>query len=389
MRKTLPTSTIALLMPRANVHSRRLIRGITRYARPFKPWSFQLGLPEPAALPALRRWKTAGIILTSPHAAFESRLDRLGVPWVNCSSDLESDGAHRIIGDNRAVGRLAADHLLGLGYRHLAYCGDGSSHASRVRGVAFAHRCAAAGVTIRRFEEPAEESPLREVAWTRSGSDPALRAWLEALPKPVGVLACHDAMGVLLSEVGQHLGLRIPAQLAILGVDNDPELCELAYPTLSSIQTPQEQIGFEAARRLDALLQNRRPQPPILRLREASIVTRQSTGSSADHDLLVDTALRFITEHADQPIRVTDVVEHVGGSRRNLELRFNHATGRGVLASIQNAHLALARRLLAETDLTVEQVAFASGFNSRERFSTVFRQLTGLAPRAAYPRPRS
>ncbi len=140
--------------PRANVHSRRSIAGITRYARPFKAWDFRLGLPEPRDIRTLRRSLPAGIITTTADAAVERTLQKLGLPLVNCSSDLEKPTADRVMANNLEAARLAADHLLHLSYRDLAFFGDGSSHASRTRGDAFLDRCNAAGATTHRFERP-------------------------------------------------------------------------------------------------------------------------------------------------------------------------------------------------------------------------------------------
>ena len=386
MRKPETPRPIALLMPRANVHSRRIIRGVTRYARPFKAWDFHVGLPDSAGIARLKKHPPAGVIATLPDARLEKRLLKLGLPLVNCSSDLSGGDACRVVIDNPAVGQRAAEHLLGLGLRSLAYVGDGGGRVSDDRGRAFLAHGHAAGARTDRWDLP---SPADDPATGREANAPrndaGLCDWLAGLPKPVGVLACHDAVGVTLCEACRRVGLRVPTQVTVLGVDNDPVLCGLAYPSLSSIQTPQEQLGFEAARRLDELMRGRKVEPRELRLGAAGVVARQSTTAARDLDGLADAALRFISEHADLPIRVGDVVRHVGGSRRNLELRFQRVSGRGVLDAIQQAHIALARRLLAETDMTIEQVAEAAGFNSRERFSIVFRQCTGRSPRQAYP----
>ncbi len=159
----------------------------------------------------------------------------------------------------------------------------------------------------------------------------------------------------MLAEACRWLGLQVPSQVAILGVDDDPVLCELAYPCLSSNRVPQEQIGFAAAKRLDELLRGPPSPPRVMRIGTASITTRQTTAAPAERDPAVLAALRFIVEQAHRPIRVTDVLHPVGGSRRNLELRFSRARGQTLLDAIQHAHIGLARRLLAETDMNLNR----------------------------------
>src|SRR5690606_35483073 len=133
LRNTDGALRIALLMPRADAHTRGVFRGVARYARPFRPWNFHLGLPRPEALGYLRRWRAAGIIATVRDAGLERRVARLGIPLVNCSSDMAGGEVDRVVTDNRRVGALAAEHFLGRGHRRLAYCGEPNSLASRER----------------------------------------------------------------------------------------------------------------------------------------------------------------------------------------------------------------------------------------------------------------
>lgn len=373
-------------MPRENVHTRGIFRGVTRYARPFRAWNFHLGLPRAQVVAALRRWAPSGIIASIPDRAMERRIARLGLPMVNCSSDRDEDGINRVVSDNLAVGRLAAEHLLGRGCRHLGFCGEPKSLASRQRLEGLISRAEQVGVTVHRFVRDGDAALVGQIGWEVSSQDPSLQRWIAELPKPVGVLACHDHVAMLLSEVCLELGVVVPAEVAVLGVDNDAMLCEMAYPSLSSVQTPQEKIGFEAARRLDQLMNDGDSPPSVLRLPPQGVVTRQSTDALSADDAVVAQAMRFISEHADVPIRVSDVVEHVGGSRRSLESRFRTTVGQSVLSAIQQAHIALANELLSGTDASLEQIAEACGFNSRERFSHVYRQITGQTPRGAFPR---
>jgi len=85
---------------------------------------------------------------------------------------------------------------------------------------------------------------------------------------------------------------------------------------------------------------------------------------------------------AGEPIRVSDVLRKVAVSRSWLERRFQQALGRTPAEEIRRVHLEQAKRLLADTDLPVPDVASASGFGSREYLAYAFKEATGLTPRA-------
>jgi LacI family transcriptional regulator len=368
---------IAVLMSQADMHTRGIFAGITRYARPLRAWQFHLGLPDARILPGLRKWKPHGIIATLPHADLEKRFASLKLPMVNCSSNLTSDAVHRVITDNQAVGRLAADYLLSRGYEHLAFCGETGMGASVDRYASF---CQAVSDKVHCFVDPHGQQQVGEVGWRVSDQDQQLRQWLIDLPKPAGILACHDLMAMVLLEVCRQLHINVPGELAILGVDDDSMLCQMAYPTLSSVRMAHERIGFEAARLLDQVMLEPLLPKQCIRIGPLNIVTRQSTDALASDDRLVAQAVRYIQEHADQPIRVTDVVEQTTVSRRNLEMRFDASLGKSILEVIQQAHVDLACQLLSSTQISIEQIASASGFNSRERFSAVFHERIGQTP---------
>lgn len=368
---------IAVLMPRADIHTRGIFAGITRYARPLRAWLFHMGLPDASILSDLRRWQPHGIIATIPNGKLENRFKTLGVPIVNCSSNLSASNMHRVITDNHAVGQMAATYLAARGYKHLAYCGESQMGASRARQEAFIKY---APTTVHLYEDQHAQQQVGEVGWRVTDQDDHLQQWLEHLPKPAAILACHDPMAMVLLEVCRQLGIDVPGELAILGVDNDQMLCEMAYPTLSSVQMAHDRIGFEAARVLDQLMTEDACEPYVLSIKPTGVVTRQSTDALASGDNRVGACIRFIHEHADQPIRVMDVVEHAGVSRRSLEMRFESAIGKSILHVIQQTHIELAQQLITKTQMSLEAIAQACGFNSRERFSAVFREHLGMTP---------
>jgi LacI family transcriptional regulator len=172
----------------------------------------------------------------------------------------------------------------------------------------------------------------------------------------------------------------VPDDVAVVGVDNDELMCELSSPPLSSVALDLERAGYEAARLLDSLMSRRVNGEPLVQVEPLYIATRQSSDVIAQSDPCIATALRFIKDHAGQPIDVSYVVEEVGVSRRTLERRFVHAVGRSVLAEVTRCRLERAKRLLLETDLPSQRVAAAAGFGSVKTFNRLFRRSTSISP---------
>jgi LacI family transcriptional regulator len=188
--------------------------------------------------------------------------------------------------------------------------------------------------------------------------------------------------GLQVVEACRLAGLRVPDEVAVVGVDNDDLFCGLARPSLSSIIVPAERIGFEAAAVLERLLAGAKaPRNPRL-IPPAGVVTRQSSDVLAGGDPDVTAAVRFIRDHGHRPISVEDVLRAVPVSRRSLERRFRALLGRGLGEEIRRAHLQRAKDLLAATALSVTEVAGQAGFAGVHYLSRVFRQETGLTPTA-------
>ncbi len=207
---------------------------------------------------------------------------------------------------------------------------------------------------------------------------PALREWLRTLRKPVGLMACNDVCGRKVLEECAAIGLRVPEDVAVVGVDNDEMLCELSLPPLSSVVLDLERAGYEAATLLHRMMAGESIPDARIMVAPNFIAIRQSS-DVAPKDPYVAVALRFVKDHAGEAISVSDVSRQVGVSRRTLERRFYGVLGRSIAAEITRSKLERAKRILRETDLPL-RVAAAAGFGSVKTFNRVFRYSEGMPP---------
>ena len=357
---------------------RDIVRGVRAFAEARPHWSFTPIATEPDALEGLRPLDLDGLIAHVFTHELAGALLRLGKPAVNVSGVLPDLAMPRVMADHEQVGRLAAGHFLDRGLRHLGFFGYTGHAFSTGREAGFRHEAGRAGLRVSSYlsGDPLHPEPTGLWRW-----DDGLQRWLVGLPRPVGVLASHDIQGVQLSEACRRAGLRVPDDVALLGVDDDDFFCEVARPPLSSVALPGERIGFEAARMLEGLLSGRGRRPPrTLLLPSPGVVTRRSSDVLAIEDEDVAAAVRFIRAQALGPIGVPDVLGAAAASRRSLERRFRSALGRGLGEEIRRVRMEKARALLSGTEMPIAQVASNSGFSEAKRLSTVFRRETGLTP---------
>jgi LacI family transcriptional regulator len=181
--------------------------------------------------------------------------------------------------------------------------------------------------------------------------------------------------------VVERLGLRCPDDLAVLGVENDELACSSCIPPLSSVELAAARIGQDAAATLDKMMNGQSPPAATVLIPPLGVVTRQSTDVVAVTNPEVRDAIRFIREHAHEPIDVRDVLQAVPVSRRALEIQFKQVLQRTPMQQIQFERVQLAKKLLLETDFSIAQLAERAGFSSPSLFWVIFRRFTGLGPK--------
>jgi LacI family transcriptional regulator len=365
---------VALIVETSVVYGREILKGIAGFLGTHTRWSVFLDERELAA-PApdwLHDWKGDGVICRSTTPELADSLRKRGIATVDLNDRFGDLGLPRIASDMRAIGRLAAEHLRQRGFERIAFCGFAGEIWSdaRLNGV-------------REVAEPCDifRTPwqgLRERAWEEERD--LVGQWLAGLPRPCGVVACNDVRGHHVLDACRALGIAVPEELAVVGVDNAETFCALCDPPLSSVVPNAERIGHEAASQLHRLMRGE-PVPACTTLvSPRGVVARQSTDSVAIADPVVARAARYIRENAHHAIGVDDVLARSGVSRSTLERRFRAALGRSPHDEILRTRLKRVKTLLQETDWSLTRIAEDAGFDHPEYMMVQFKRETGFTP---------
>jgi len=277
--------------------------------------------------------------------------------------------------DDHACGRMAAEHLLGLGFLHFAFAANPSYPDAMGKLRGYVRRLTEAGhgtIWIRRSVYEAVPDDLR--ALTRPFHH------VSDLPAPTVLFAANCYAGQQFISDCEEADLRVPQDIAVLAADEDEFLAHTTYPPLSTIDINSRRVGYEAGRALASLLRGEQLDVPVRLIPPRRVISRQSTDVVAVDDPLLARAMRHIQDHYDDAINVDDVVHAAKTNRRALERRFKATFGRTPRQMIQDVRLKEVRRLLATSSISIEQIAHVTGFCSSAHLSHVFRKATGMTP---------
>lgn len=397
--------SVALLIETSNAYARGLLEGIIDYVRRHEPWSIHLPEQERGAKPPawLDGWDGDGIIARIENDEIAEVVRKLRLPAVDVSAARHVENIPWVETDDKTIAKLAVSHLTERGFRRLGFLGDSRFNWSLWRQQHFEAAAKDAGCELHLFDtnrqsnqlatEQAEfsssaESSSQKAANSskssfrkheRSGRD-LLASWVQGLPRPIGIMACYDIQAQQLLDVCRDLDIAVPEEIAVLGVDNDRLLCELANPPLSSVVPNAHRSGYEAAGLLDRMMRGEQVENKAHLIKPIRVETRQSTNVLAIDDAEVARALRFIRVHACDPINVSDVMKQATVSRRVLENRFQTVLGKTPHRVILQARIERVKQLLREPDLTLAEIAARTGYDHVEYLSTAFKRETGLSP---------
>ena len=362
------------------------LSGIYRFARS-RGWNVQVVEHEPSRksiADLLAFWHPSGVIVeggVDERGVFLSGVfDRVPTIYLACDQRRLKRSALRVNHDSESIGRMAAREFLSLGLSSFAYFGFTGMFWSEERGRCFDEALRLNGRVAQAFTRRFFESGKKVV---EKGFRGRFAAWLEKLPKPCGLFAANDLLAIEAMNVCHAIGIAVPEEIAVLGVDNDEIACENAVPTLSSVRPNFEEAGYLCAQLLDERLAHRgRFTGESQRaFAAAGIVRRQSTRHLPQSNAEVAKALETIRLMACEGLKPRDVFGGFTCSRRAAEQRFKAITGNSVQEAINLTRLEKVKDLLAREDVKIDSIAGRCGWKSAAQLRVFFRAAEGVSLR--------
>lgn len=370
----------------AGASARDVLSGIFKFVNAGHPWSLRLvqlpgeSLKQSVSGPIAS--EADGMIVTcEPDRESLAAIAKTAVPtvFVDVRHPLFERKTGRVAfvrNDNEGIGHAGAKYLANLGnFNSFGFVPDIENRTwSVLREQAFRNELEGRGFAVRTF---GEGSP--RLAEDRS----RLIAWLKDLPKPAAVMAAFDFRATQVADACSEADIRIPEQVALIGVDNDELLCQSTNPILSSIKPDHVHEGFLAATELNRLFRagpRAHRRESFCRIR--GVVERESTKAGPPAAILIRRTLAFIAANATSNLRVDEIASELGVSRRLLERRFRTLRGESLKERILQERLAVVKRLLKTTSRSCAKIAAECGFPNANYLSHLFRRETGQSMKA-------
>ena len=300
------------------------------------------------------------------------------IPAVNIWINSPAKNIASVLADFEASGKMAAQHLVGRGFRRFGYMGFLREKDARYQIQGFREILKPLGFRFTNYRFPRTDLGGEGLGWEKFLE--GLEQWVEAWEPPIGVLVGNDLYCRHLIETCRAKGLKVPQDVAIVGTSNEPIICSSPYPTLTSIDLDFELIGYRAAEKLDEMMNSKKALASVEYSPPKGLIPRQSTDSLAADDPLVAKALRFISENGQERIQVGDVVFAVRTNRRTLERKFRASMGCSIAEEISRLRIERSKRLMMESDASFKSLALDLGFRNADHFCKVFSRIEGMPP---------
>jgi LacI family transcriptional regulator len=338
---------IALGVPTQYTYGRQIAMGIARFREHHLNWLFY-ETPDDSISDA-PKFYFSGYIGFISNPEMGQRVRDAGIDYyVSVSNRSVEPILPQVINDDVAVGRMAAEYLLRKKFRNflLVTFNHGFAH-ERVHGFL---------------------SVLNE----RGLPDPRILSFPAAIehfpheaPKPLAVFCVNDGLALKLMNHLVEKGVHIPADVAIMGVDNDDSSQLYSPIPITSIKLNGQEVGYRACGLLLKMIQQRKKSETVVRVPPIEIIERHSTASSQIVDARLRRALDFIERNYMSELPVDLLAESCNTSRRTLEMLFNEHLGTSPLHWINRVRLDKAELLLQVSDYTIERIAEMVGFEDR------------------------
>ncbi len=308
-------------------------------------------------------------------------LRKLNLPTVDLSPDGAALGYPSFMIDPADIGRRAAEHFLARGLKHFAHLSMDGVPSSAARCAGFASALAELGHEV--------HDVAAEVGCDSRRGEERLGRRLAALPRPVGLFCAADEHAALAMHACLRAGLRVPEEVAILGVNNQELICENLPVPLSSVAMDMEGLARAACAALDRMMEGKKVPAVVTWLPAQTVVARLSTHHLPTRHGGVGAAAQFIATHFHEAITVDDVAAASGMTRSGLKRAFTRELGRSIHDEIEQVRMLAIRRMLVETDLKLEVVARRAGLSGVRQLHSLFARHERMPPgawRTATPR---
>lgn len=379
---------ILFLTDFSEAYARNLLLGIARYAHAVgQAWSLcrlPLSIRDKFGIEAVidlaKKMRADAVIGQFYNTDNVELFARNGIITIAQDFKARFTTIPNITGPHFLAGKMGAEYFAKKGFRHFAFYGTRDVVWSDERMQGFRETVRAANPS---FTFSALCKNTQNALWDYDTNQ--LVTWLQSLPKPVAIMACDDNHAYHITEAcqqGEGGGggrLRIPDDIAVLGVDNDETICRLSSPNLSSLNQNIEQGGYDVAQLIDRILRDPATPREDVMVQPTHIVTRQSTDIYANNDQHIAEVLKYIHENISQKITVDELVELVPLSRRLLETRFKRSMGTSIYDYILQTRIEKVAQLLCE-GMSVSEAAIELGFSDIKNLSRMFRQQRGMTP---------
>jgi LacI family transcriptional regulator, galactose operon repressor len=370
---------VALLVETSRTYGRRILAGVARYAHVHGSWTLFTAERElHSGIPNwLRTWKGDGIIARVEDRRMAAALLKLGLPVVDVLGNVRFDGIPIFDTDAEAVAKLAADFFLKAGFQHFGFCGYKKIPFSERRQAAFSAYLAKKGKKILVFAPPLPRGAHSHIqAIERHGliMVKSIAQWLKKQPRPLALFACNDVRAQQVLNACREHGIKVPEEIAVMGVDNDDVLCNLCEPPLSSIEPNAERIGYDASALLDQMMKGKSAKAFVTQIPPLRVVERVSTDAMAIEDPITVQAIRFIRDHVSEGIAVKDVLARVNRSRTDMEQRFRRWLNCSIHDEILRLRMDRARGLLRQADLNLNEISARAGFATAAHLCRLFQR---------------
>lgn len=376
---------IGLQIEKSREHGRALLSGLADFALSRPDWRFDLLDPDDVSdQKALAGYD--GLIVRVMDDATAAALAKSGKTVIDTYGRVDSSPFDTIRLDDEAIARMAADCFADHRFEQCAFCGFAGPRFSAARGEAFTVAVRKSGRTC--FAYAGEESStIADTFFRNERTDKvpdarALSSWIESLPKPIAVFCCNDIRAFQLLRVCETVGVKVPDEVAVLGVDNDVLLATFTRPPLSSIDTDPSALGRRAGEMLAARLEGASHAPQVVLHPPRRVIERASTEVFPFATPWMSDAMVYIRRNLDKGISAKDVIARLGYSHTAVNNAFRAELGTSVHQEILRQRLALAKRLLRETDRSAARIAVDAGFQNAQYFSRAFSAAFGTTPDA-------